>query len=73
MFHTLFLFLRMDHYKLKRFNKSFNISSADVLRLGGITFVTLNSMAMENDGCSICHEAVNRIKKIAGFEYLHGY
>ena len=58
----------MDHYRLERFHKSFNISSADVLRIGGVTFVTLNSMAMENDGCNICQEAVNRINKIAGLK-----
>ena len=56
---------RMDDIKLKRFYQTFNLSSSDIFRLGGIPFVTINSMAMEGDGCHICKEAEKRITSIA--------
>lgn len=56
----------MSNYRtLERFYRSFNLSSSDILRIRGTTFVTLNSMAMENDGCSICKDAENRLKSIS--------
>lgn len=58
---------RMNRRKLERFYGSFNISSSsDLLRIDKVTFVTLNSMAMEEDGCNICQEAEKRIQHIAG-------
>lgn len=63
--HDVGFHYMMDGIKLNRFYKTFNLSSSDVLRLGGITFVTINSMAMEGDGCSICKEAEKRINSIA--------
>lgn len=57
---------RMTNYRtLERFYRSFGLSSSDILRVDGTTFITLNSMAMENDGCSICKDATNRIKSIS--------
>ena len=56
----------MNNHNLKRFYKSFNTSSCDVIKIGDVTFVTLNSMAMEQDGCTICEEAERKIKRLAG-------
>lgn len=56
---------RMDDVKLKRFYNTFNLSSTDILKLGGITFITVNSMALEGDGCNICQEAEEKIISIA--------
>lgn len=61
----------MDDIKLKRFYQSFNLSSSDIFRLGGIPFVTVNSMAMEGDGCHICKEAEKRITSIACNQALY--
>lgn len=61
----------MDDIKLNRFYQTFNLSSSDVLRLNGITFVTVNSMALEGDGCNICKEAEGRIKRIACIKSTH--
>jgi len=57
---------RMTNYRtLERFYRSFGLTSSDILRVNGTTFVTLNSMAMENDGCSICKDAENRVISIS--------
>jgi len=50
---------------LERFYQSFNLSSSDILRVEGTTFITLNSMAMENDGCSVCRDAEKKVKSIS--------
>lgn len=62
------LYIRIQQHKpnLMRFYKSFNISSSDFLKFKGIPFVTVNSMAMEKDGCTICKEAERKILDIAG-------
>lgn len=57
---------RLEREKLARFYKVFNTSSAEYLKLKGITFVTINSMAMEEDGCTFCQEAERKIQAIAG-------
>lgn len=55
----------MDDDKMDRFYQTFNTSSAELIRLKGIPFVSVNSMALEGDGCSICKDAEQRITKIA--------
>lgn len=59
------------HYELEpdiveRFEKTFNISSVELLTIKGINFVMINSMALHGDGCFYCVTAEHRIKKIAG-------
>lgn len=56
----------MDDIKLQRFYKTFNSTSADIITLANITFVTVNSMAMEGDDCHICKKAEKKISSIAG-------
>ncbi len=65
---SIFFTIRIQQHKpnLMRFYKSFNISSSDFLKFKGIPFVTVNSMAMEKDGCTICKEAERKILDIAG-------
>jgi len=56
----------MNKNNLKRFYKSFNTTSCDIIKIGNVTFITINSMAMEQDGCNICEEAERKIQSIAG-------
>ncbi|EFX70884.1 hypothetical protein DAPPUDRAFT_60800 [Daphnia pulex] len=63
--HDVGFHYMMDAIKLNRFYQTFNLSSSDIFRVGGIPFVTVNSMAMEGDGCHICKEAEKRITSIA--------
>jgi len=36
-----------------------------MVHVEGATFVLLNSMAMEGDGCNLCSEAVNALEDIS--------
>ena len=66
MDETSIFFCRMTRRgTLERFYQSFNLSSSDILRVEGTTFITLNSMAMENDGCSVCRDAEKKVKSIS--------
>lgn len=48
-----------------RFERSMNVSSVDRLDFAeGISFVRLNSMAMEGDGCNLCAEAETKIEQL---------
>ncbi|XP_023215030.1 metallophosphoesterase 1-like isoform X2 [Centruroides sculpturatus] len=55
----------MDDYLKQRFDAAFNISSVDLITLRGNSFVLLNSMAMEGDGCHFCKSADKQLQKIA--------
>jgi len=55
----------MTRSNLQRFYRSFNTSSVQLLRLRGVPFVTVNSMALENDGCSLCLDAEKKIKLVS--------
>lgn len=63
--HDVGFHYRMNKNNLKRFYKSFNTSSCDIIKIGNVTFITINSMAMEQDGCNICEEAERKIQSIA--------
>ena len=41
-------------YLIDRFDRAFNTSVCELITEKDIHFVTINSMAMEQDGCSIC-------------------
>ncbi|CAG7837116.1 unnamed protein product [Allacma fusca] len=58
------------HYALaprlyNRFNQAFNSSSMQIINLKEVTFILVNSMAMHDDGCYLCHSAQVRLKNIA--------
>jgi ethanolamine phosphate phosphodiesterase len=54
------------NYKLKnRFDKAFNTDSAQLIRLNGINFVTVNSVTMEGDYCQLCSDAEHKLADIA--------
>ncbi len=60
----------MTRSNLQRFYRSFNTSSVQLLRLRGVPFVTVNSMALENDGCSLCLDAEKKIKLVSRQSFL---
>jgi len=49
----------------KRFRKAFNSSSVQTVRLKGNTFILINSMSMERDGCFLCQGAVRKLQKVS--------
>lgn len=62
----------MNPHLVNRFNFAFNTTSVSLIRekvltdagVKAINFVTINSMAMEGDGCSLCYEARETLKTI---------
>jgi hypothetical protein len=55
---------RVDRKKQKRFASAFSSPSVRMLRLNGVIFVMLNSMAFEGDNCEMCSEARRQFTKI---------
>ncbi|CAL4169158.1 unnamed protein product, partial [Meganyctiphanes norvegica] len=58
------------HYSLSprlfnRFQEAFSAPAVKMVQISGVTFVLINSMAMEGDDCFICKPAKNQIKIIA--------
>jgi hypothetical protein len=50
------------HY-LDRFSRRFNVDpTVTYVNIGGNHFIIVNSMAMEKDGCKLCHKAEEAIK-----------
>lgn len=71
--HDINFHYAMHPILINRFNQAFNSSGVRLIRekkttSKGLTrmvnFVSLNSMAMEQDGCSLCNEAEYNIKSI---------
>ncbi|CAD7079158.1 unnamed protein product [Hermetia illucens] len=57
------------HYRLhpllsERFDEAFNHSAVNLHTIRNVHFVTINSMAMENDGCYFCEGAKYKLRKI---------
>jgi UDP-2,3-diacylglucosamine pyrophosphatase LpxH len=52
-------------YLENRFEREFDISPVDRFSVKGVQFVTVNSMAMEGDGCFLCKSAEERLKQVA--------
>ncbi len=48
-----------------RFEKAFDVSPVDRFSVKGIQFVSVNSMAMEGDGCFLCKRAEQGLRKVA--------
>lgn len=48
----------------RRFEDAFNTSLVKNVSINGIDFITINSMALEGDGCNFCHEAEIKIRKL---------
>lgn len=71
-FHTLHFtftkcafFLSASPYLVDRFQRTFDVGPVKLVQIAGVTFVILNSMAMEGDDCFLCRPAKNKIKVIS--------
>lgn len=54
----------MGEHKLERFNRSFGTRYLTLHAAADALFVSVNSMAMENDGCRLCVQAQRELKRI---------
>ncbi|KAM4687647.1 metallophosphoesterase 1 [Discoglossus pictus] len=63
--HDIGFHYDMNSYKLKRFEKVFNMTSGKVVTRKGINFVLVNSIALEGDGCEICSAAEDQLIKMS--------
>lgn len=50
---------------MNRFQRAFDAGPVQLVQISGITFVIINSMAMEGDDCFLCRPAVNKLRVIA--------
>ncbi|RWS28536.1 metallophosphoesterase 1-like isoform X1 [Leptotrombidium deliense] len=59
-FHDRVLYF--DPYLRGRFENAFNTSLVDIIQIKGSHFITVNSMALQRDGCHLCNRAIEEIK-----------
>lgn len=71
--HDINFHYAMHPHLINRFNRAFNTSGVEMIREKKktrdgvertVNFVSINSMALERDGCSLCNEAEFRIKSV---------
>lgn len=71
--HDINFHYAMHPYLINRFNRAFNSSGVRLIReqkmtskgiVRTINFISINSMAMERDGCQLCVEAEFNVKSI---------
>jgi len=61
----LILWYSITPHLEKRFNKVFNTGPVELISRRNVHFVTINSMAMEMDGCFLCHAAKLKLNEIS--------
>lgn len=49
----------------KRFNKAFNTGPVELISKHNIHFVSVNSMALEMDGCFLCYTSEMKLRQIS--------
>jgi predicted phosphodiesterase len=59
------------HTLRERFDERFNTSLVQEIKFNGLTFVNINSMAMEFDGCTLCRTAANEIDRLGKRLKMH--
>ncbi|XP_053401577.1 metallophosphoesterase 1-like isoform X2 [Mercenaria mercenaria] len=62
--HDVGFHYMMSDRKHNRFKDAFSTPPVRLVTIGDVIFVLLNSMAMEGDGCNICHEAEDKLRQI---------
>ncbi|RXM28268.1 Metallophosphoesterase 1 [Acipenser ruthenus] len=63
--HDIGFHYEMDLFRLQRFEKVFNVTSARVVTKKGVNFVLVNSVALHGDGCYICQMVEKELIKIS--------
>ncbi|KAG7317776.1 hypothetical protein KOW79_018811 [Hemibagrus wyckioides] len=63
--HDIGFHHEMTSYKLERFEKVFNITSAQILTKRGVIFLLVNSVALHGDHCPICQGVEDKLYSLA--------
>ncbi|CAB1349715.1 unnamed protein product [Coregonus sp. 'balchen'] len=63
--HDIGFHHEMNWYKLERFKRVFNVTSARIVTKNGVSFVLVNSMAMHGDRCPICEHVENKLYSLS--------
>ncbi|XP_023329968.1 metallophosphoesterase 1-like [Eurytemora carolleeae] len=63
--HDIGFHYSITPYLDKRFKDAFKTRSVQQIKLKGVDFVLINSMAFENDGCFLCKDAEKLLEKIS--------
>lgn len=63
--HDIGFHYMITSHKKYRFEEAFGSKSVALLRVRGVVFVLLNSMAMEGDGCDLCSETEEALHKVS--------
>ncbi|MFT7813998.1 metallophosphoesterase 1 isoform X1 [Arapaima gigas] len=63
--HDVGFHYEMSSLKLQRFEKLFGANSARMVSRKGVNFLLVNSVAMEGDGCTICHAVEKRLLRLS--------
>jgi len=56
---------RISDHQRQRFTKAFTSPAVRLVRVKDNTFVLINSMAFEGDGCNMCLDAEARLRQIS--------
>ncbi|XP_053467888.1 metallophosphoesterase 1 isoform X4 [Ictalurus furcatus] len=59
--HDIGFHHEMTSYKLERFEKIFNMTSAKILTKRGVNFLLVNSVALHGDHCPICQSVEDKL------------
>uniref|UniRef100_A0A1A9X0P1 Calcineurin-like phosphoesterase domain-containing protein n=1 Tax=Glossina brevipalpis TaxID=37001 RepID=A0A1A9X0P1_9MUSC len=62
--HDIGFHYRMHSYLVNRFKSHFNYTGIHLHTINKVHFILINSMAMENDGCSFCESAVKDLHTV---------
>ncbi|KAJ8337161.1 hypothetical protein SKAU_G00383810 [Synaphobranchus kaupii] len=63
--HDVGFHYEMNWYKLHRFEKVFNVTSATMVTRKGVNFLLVNSVALHGDGCPICQAVESELLRLS--------
>ncbi len=63
--HDIGFHYAVTPYLVSRFERAFGAPSVDMFSMKGVTFVTVNSVAMADDGCSMCNDAKEKLAEVS--------
>nr|XP_006634017.1 PREDICTED: metallophosphoesterase 1 isoform X1 [Lepisosteus oculatus]XP_015209059.1 PREDICTED: metallophosphoesterase 1 isoform X1 [Lepisosteus oculatus]XP_015209060.1 PREDICTED: metallophosphoesterase 1 isoform X1 [Lepisosteus oculatus] len=63
--HDIGFHYEMSWFKLQRFEKVFNATSARIVTRKGVNFLLVNSVALHGDGCSICQSVEKELFRLS--------
>ncbi|XP_071520810.1 metallophosphoesterase 1 isoform X2 [Panulirus ornatus] len=63
--HDVGFHYSISPYLVNRFQRAFDVGPVDLMQIEGVTFIIINSMALEGDNCFLCQPALNKIKIIS--------